>query len=147
VGARVVCEDGGFACGRGFRLLAGFFRAGFAGGFSGDEFAIDPAAKGEFWKDEKVPGLLGKLADAAGRRWPEWESRCVRPTPARARLGGRKAAWKAGLLINATRVAIVGAGGLAPPLFDTMVATGAGNEWCGAAWRAGVGGVEVEGGC
>src|SRR6202007_3452841 len=87
--------------------------------FFSDEFAIDPAAQEKFWKDEKVPGLLGKLADALAAL-PEWNhDACDAATRAVAAAEG----VKAGMLINATRVAIVGRA-VAPPLFDTMVALG-----------------------
>ncbi len=87
--------------------------------FFSDEFPIDPAAKAKFWKDEKVPELLAKLADALAAL-PEWNhDACDHAARKVAEEGG----VKAGLLINATRVAIVGQA-VAPPLFDTMVALG-----------------------
>jgi len=87
--------------------------------FFSDEFPLDAAAKAKFWKDEKVPGLLGKLADALAGL-PEWNhDACDHASRQVAEEGG----VKAGLLINATRVAIVGQA-VAPPLFDTMVVLG-----------------------
>jgi glutamyl/glutaminyl-tRNA synthetase len=87
--------------------------------FFSDDFARDPAAKGKFWKDPKVPELLAKLADAL-EALPEWNhDACDHASRAVAEAGG----VKAGLLINATRVAIVGQA-VAPPLFDTMVVLG-----------------------
>jgi glutamyl/glutaminyl-tRNA synthetase len=66
-----------------------------------------------------VPELLGKLADALAAL-PEWNhDACDHALRALAEASG----VKAGLLINATRVAIVGQA-VAPPLFDTMVALG-----------------------
>jgi glutamyl/glutaminyl-tRNA synthetase len=66
-----------------------------------------------------VPELLGKLA-AALAALPEWNhDACDHASRAVAEAGG----VKAGLLINATRVAIVGQA-VAPPLFDTMVVLG-----------------------
>ena len=63
--------------------------------------------------------LLGKLADALAAL-PEWNhDACDAATRAVAAAEG----VKAGMLINATRVAIVGRA-VAPPLFDTMVALG-----------------------
>jgi len=51
------------------RLLPDF--ATWSRAFFSDEFELDPAAKAKFWKDEKVPGLLRKLADAL-EALPEW---------------------------------------------------------------------------
>ena len=60
--------------------------------------------------------LLAKLADALAAL-PEWNhDACDHASRQVAEQGG----VKAGLLINATRVAIVGQA-VAPPLFDTMV--------------------------
>jgi glutamyl-tRNA synthetase len=87
--------------------------------FFSDEFALDEAAKAKFWKDEKVPELLKNLADALAAL-PEWNhDACDHASRKVAEDGG----VKAGLLINATRVAIVGQA-VAPPLFDTMVVLG-----------------------
>jgi glutamyl-tRNA synthetase len=87
--------------------------------FFSDEFTIDPAAKEKFWKDEKVPALLQNLAEALAAL-PEWNhDACDHASRKVAEEGG----VKAGLLINATRVAIVGQA-VAPPLFDTMVVLG-----------------------
>jgi glutamyl-tRNA synthetase len=99
------------------RLLPDF--SSWSRAFFSDEFAIDPAAKAKFWKDEKVPGLLPKLADALAAL-TEWNhDACDHASRKVAEEGG----VKAGLLINATRVAIVGQA-VAPPLFDTMVVLG-----------------------
>jgi glutamyl-tRNA synthetase len=99
------------------RLLPDF--SSWSRAFFSDEFTIDPAAKAKFWKDEKVPGLLAKLADALAAL-PEWNhDACDHAARQVAEEGG----VKAGLLINATRVAIVGQA-VAPPLFDTMVVLG-----------------------
>jgi glutamyl-tRNA synthetase len=96
------------------RLLPDF--SSWSRAFFSDEFPIDAAAKAKFWKDEKVPGLLAKLADALAAL-PEWNhDACDSASRQVAEEGG----VKAGLLINATRVAIVGQA-VAPPLFDTMV--------------------------
>ena len=84
-----------------------------------DEFTLDPAAKEKFWKDPKVPELLAKLADAL-EKLPMWNHD---PCDHASRAVAEAAGVKAGLLINATRVAIVGQA-VAPPLFDTMVALG-----------------------
>jgi glutamyl-tRNA synthetase len=99
------------------RLLPDF--ATWSRAFFSDEFELDPAAKAKFWKDEKVPGLLRKLADAL-EALPEWNhDACDHAARKVAEEGG----VKAGLLIIATRVAIVGQA-VAPPLFDTMVVLG-----------------------
>jgi glutamyl-tRNA synthetase len=99
------------------RLLPDF--SSWSRAFFSDEFTRDPAAKAKFWKDEKVPGLLKNLADAlAGLA--EWNhDACDHASRKVAEEGG----VKAGLVINATRVAIVGQA-VAPPLFDTMVVLG-----------------------
>jgi glutamyl-tRNA synthetase len=99
------------------RLLPDF--SSWSRAFFSDEFEIDAAAKAKFWKDEKVPDLLGKLADALAAL-PDWNhDACDHASRKVAEAGG----VKAGLLINATRVAIVGQA-VAPPLFDTMVVLG-----------------------
>ena len=99
------------------RLLPDF--STWSRAFFSDEFPREAAAKEKFWKDGKVPELLAKLADALGKL-TEWNhDACDHATRAVAEAGG----VKAGLLINATRVAIVGQA-VAPPLFDTMVVLG-----------------------
>jgi len=99
------------------RLLPDF--SSWSRAFFSDQFEIDPAAKAKFWKDEKVPALLERLADALAVL-PEWNhDACEHASRKVAEEGG----VKAGLLINATRVAIVGQA-VAPPLFDTMVVLG-----------------------
>jgi glutamyl-tRNA synthetase len=87
--------------------------------FFSDDFAIEEAGKSKFWKDPKVPELLHHLADALAAL-PEWNhDACDHASRAVAEAAG----VKAGLLINATRVSIVGQS-VAPPLFDTMVVLG-----------------------
>ncbi|HUL34057.1 MAG TPA: glutamate--tRNA ligase [Candidatus Eisenbacteria bacterium] len=99
------------------RLLPDF--STWSRAFFSDEFTIDPGAKAKFWKDEKAPSLLAKLADALAVL-TEWNhDACDHALRKVAEEGG----VKAGLLINATRVAIVGQA-VAPPLFDTMVVLG-----------------------
>src|SRR5882724_3532017 len=99
------------------RLLPDF--SSWSRAFFSDHFPRDPAAIAKFWKDPKTPELLAKLADAleALREWNH--DACDHASRAVAEAGG----VKAGLLINATRVAIVGQA-VAPPLFDTMVVLG-----------------------
>jgi len=99
------------------RLLPDF--SSWSHAFFSDEFTREVAAKEKFWKDPKVPELLSKLGDAL-KALPEWNhDACDHASRAVAEAGG----VKAGLLINATRVAIVGQA-VAPPLFDTMVVLG-----------------------
>jgi len=99
------------------RLLPDF--ASWSRAFFSDEFTIDPAAKAKFWKDEKVPSLLASLADALAAL-PEWNHDACDHA---SRKVAEDVGAKAGSLINATRVAIVGQA-VAPPLFDTMVVLG-----------------------
>ncbi len=99
------------------RLLPDF--STWARAFFSDDFDYDPQARAKFWKDERLPALLGKLADGLDRL-AEWNhDACDRVLRELAEAEGVKAA----LLINATRVAIVGRA-VAPPLFHTMVALG-----------------------
>jgi glutamyl-tRNA synthetase len=99
------------------RLLPDF--ATWARAFFSDDFPRDEAAIAKFWKDEKTKPLLEKLGDALAAL-PEWNhDACDHATRKVAEEGG----VKAGMLINATRVAIVGQA-VAPPLFDTMVVIG-----------------------
>jgi glutamyl-tRNA synthetase len=101
------------------RLLPDF--STWSRAFFSDDFEIDPAAKTKFWKDPKVPELLSKLAEKLAAIPPsDWShDACDHALRALA----ETEAVKAGLLINATRVAIVGQA-VAPPLFDTMVVLG-----------------------
>jgi glutamyl-tRNA synthetase len=99
------------------RLLPDF--ASWSRAFFSDEFPLDAAAKAKFWKDEKAPQLLQTLADAL-QELPEWNHDACDHA---SRKVAEDAGVKAGLLINATRVAIVGQA-VAPPLFDTMVVLG-----------------------
>jgi len=100
------------------RLLPDF--ATWARAFFSDEFERDSGAKEKFWKEpQKIKDLLAKTADALAAL-PEWHhDACDHATRAVAEAAG----VKAGLLINAIRVAIVGQA-VAPPLFDTMVVLG-----------------------
>jgi glutamyl-tRNA synthetase len=99
------------------RLLPDF--ATWARAFFSDAFEIDPAAREKFWKDERLGPMLGKLADACAAL-PDWNhDACDHALRELAAAEG----VKAGLLINATRVAIVGQA-VAPPLFETMLVLG-----------------------
>jgi glutamyl-tRNA synthetase len=99
------------------RFLTDF--SGWARAFFADDFEYEAAAKEKFWKDERVPELLSKLADALAGV-PEWNHDAC---DAALRRLAESEGVKAGLLINATRVAIVGRA-VAPPLFETMVVLG-----------------------
>jgi glutamyl-tRNA synthetase len=99
------------------RLLSDF--TGWARAFFTDDFDLEAEAREKFWKDERLSVMLAKLADALGAL-PDWNHDACD-----AALRGLAAAEgvKAGLLINATRVAIVGRA-VAPPLFESMVVLG-----------------------
>jgi len=91
----------------------------WARAFFTDDFDYEAEARAKFWKDDKVGDLLEKLA-AALEALPDWNhDACDHALRELAAAEG----VKAGLLINATRVAIVGRA-VAPPLFDTMLALG-----------------------
>jgi glutamyl-tRNA synthetase len=100
------------------RLLPDF--ASWSRAFFSDDFVRDPAAQEKFWKDRgQIRDLFRKTADALAALADWSHDPCDHATRAVAEAGG----VKAGLLINAVRVAIVGQA-VAPPLFDTMVALG-----------------------
>ena len=99
------------------RLLGDFTT--WARAFFTDDFDYAADAREKFWKDERVSDFLGKLAGAL-EALPEWNhDACDAALRGLATTEG----VKAGLLINATRVAIVGRA-VAPPLFETMVVLG-----------------------
>jgi glutamyl-tRNA synthetase len=99
------------------RLLPDF--STWARAFFSDSFEYDPQAREKFWKDESLGAMLGKLAGALAAL-PDWNhDACDHALRELAAAEG----VKAGLLINATRVAIVGQA-VAPPLFDTMLVLG-----------------------
>lgn len=87
--------------------------------FFSDDFDYEPEARAKFWKDERLAGMLSKLAQSLAAL-PDWNHDACD-----AALRGLATAEgvKAGLLINATRVAILGRA-VAPPLFETMVMLG-----------------------
>jgi len=100
------------------RLLPDF--ASWSRAFFSDDFQRDVAAKEKFWKEPaKIKELLSKTADALSSVADWSHDPCDHATRAVAEAAG----VKAGLLINAIRVAIVGQA-VAPPLFDTMVVLG-----------------------
>jgi glutamyl-tRNA synthetase len=91
----------------------------WARAFFSDSFEYDPQAREKFWKDERLGAMLGRLADALGALQDWNHDACDHALRELAAAEG----VKAGLLINATRVAIVGQA-VAPPLFDTMLVIG-----------------------
>jgi glutamyl-tRNA synthetase len=96
--------------------------SGWARAFFTDDFEYEPEARAKFWKDEKIPSLLAKLTEALAAL-PGWNhDACDAASRAVAAAEG----VKAGVLIIATRVAIVGRA-VAPPLFETMVVLGKGR--------------------
>ena len=99
------------------RLLPDF--STWARAFFCDTFEYDPQAREKFWKDERLAAMLGKLADALAALTDWSHDPCDHALRELAAAEG----VKAGLLINATRVAIVGQA-VAPPLFDTMLVLG-----------------------
>jgi glutamyl-tRNA synthetase len=99
------------------RLLGDFTT--WARAFFTDDFDYDTEAREKFWKDERLPGMLEKLANALDALADWNHDACDAASRAVATAEG----VKAGLLINATRVAIVGRA-VAPPLFETMVVLG-----------------------
>jgi glutamyl-tRNA synthetase len=100
------------------RLLPDF--SSWSKAFFSDDFVRDPAAKEKFWKDPaKIKELLDQTAERLEAVFDWSHDPCDHATRAVAEAAG----VKAGLLINAIRVAIVGQA-VAPPLFDTMVVLG-----------------------
>jgi glutamyl-tRNA synthetase len=99
------------------RLLPDFSH--WARAFFSDDFEYDLAARDKFWKDERLADLLARLTEELAALLDWNHDACDRAL----RQVAEKAGVKAGLLINATRVALVGQP-VAPPLFDTMVVLG-----------------------
>ncbi|HEY6905020.1 MAG TPA: glutamate--tRNA ligase [Candidatus Acidoferrales bacterium] len=99
------------------RLLGDFTT--WARAFFTDDFDYEAEARQKFWKDERLPAMLAKLADAL-EGLPDWNHDAC---DAALRGLATSEGVKAGLLINAARVAIVGRA-VAPPLFETMVVLG-----------------------
>jgi glutamyl-tRNA synthetase len=99
------------------RLLGDFTT--WARAFFTDDFDYEAEAREKFWKDERLPAMLEKLAVALDALADWNHDACDAASRGVAAAEG----VKAGLLINATRVAIVGRA-VAPPLFETMVILG-----------------------
>jgi glutamyl-tRNA synthetase len=97
--------------------FAGVFKAFFAG-----DFAYDPDAVKKHWKDAALPQLLDELSDRLAGVNPF----DLAGTEAALRALADEKSVKAGLLINATRVALTGQG-VAPGLFEVIVALGQGR--------------------
>jgi glutamyl-tRNA synthetase len=90
------------------------FRAFFT-----DEFAYDPEAEKKFWKDPALPALLRELAERLAKTDPF----DLASTEQALRGLAEEKGVKAGLLINATRVALTGQA-VAPSLFEVMLVLG-----------------------
>jgi glutamyl-tRNA synthetase len=99
------------------RLLGDFTH--WARAFFTDDFDYDQEARDKFWKDERLAVMLAKLADALAVL-PDWNHD---GSEAALRQLAAAEGVKAGFLINAARVALVGRA-VAPPLFETMVVLG-----------------------
>ena len=94
--------------------FGGAFRAFFI-----DEFFYDPEAAKKHWKDAALPDLLNTLADRLAVTNPF----DLAGTEATLRSLADESAVKAGLLINATRLALTGQA-VAPSLFEVMLTLG-----------------------
>jgi glutamyl-tRNA synthetase len=95
------------------RTLKDFSLGGSA--FFTDDFEYAPEARKKFWKDPALPQLLRNLAE----RLDQIDSFDVEKTEKTLRGLAEENGIKAGLLINATRVALTGQA-VAPGLFDVM---------------------------
>ena len=87
--------------------------------FFSDEFEYDAEAQKKFWKDARLPELLGEL----GLRLADSKSFDLAVTEATLRALAEEKGVKAGLLINAARVALTGQA-VAPGLFEVMLVLG-----------------------
>ncbi|TAM84256.1 MAG: glutamate--tRNA ligase [Acidobacteria bacterium] len=95
------------------RTLRDFSQGGRA--FFTENFDYDLDARKKFWKDPSLPVFLNNLADRLDRL----ESFGPGTTENTLRAFAEESGIKAGLLINATRVALTGQA-VAPGLFDVM---------------------------
>ena len=87
--------------------------------FFTDDFSYDPEAVKKFWKDPSLSGLLRELAERLATVEPfdaAQTEKCLRTL-------AEEKGVKAGLVINAARVALTGQG-VAPGLFDVMAVLG-----------------------
>ncbi len=90
--------------------------------FFTDDFDYDPEAAKKFWKDPALPEFLEALGNQLSRVEPfdvEQTEKCLRTL-------AEEKSLKAGLLINAARVALTGQA-VAPGLFEVMGALGRGR--------------------
>ncbi|HUY12151.1 MAG TPA: glutamate--tRNA ligase [Terriglobia bacterium] len=95
------------------RNLKDFAETGRA--FFSDDFSYEPGAVQKFWKDSALPSLLAELASRLSQTEPFTSAnteKCLRDLAEEKQV-------KAGLLINASRVALTGQG-VAPSLFDVI---------------------------
>ncbi len=99
------------------RSLRDFSASGRA--FFSDQFDYEPEAMKKFWKDPVLPELLSALAE----RSKSAEPFDLHETEKALRALAEERGVKAGLLINAARVALTGQA-VAPPLFEVMLALG-----------------------
>jgi len=97
--------------------FAGAFRAFFT-----DEFTYDPEAVKKHWKD----GTLAVLLDALAERLAATNPFDLAGTEGTLRSLAEEKGVKAGLLINATRLALTGQA-VAPSLFEVMLTLGQGR--------------------
>jgi glutamyl-tRNA synthetase len=99
---------------RSLKDFSGSFRAFFT-----DQFEYHPEAVKKFWKTASLAELLSALAEVLSRAAPfdvQETEKCLRGL-------AEERGLKAGLLINATRVALTGQA-VAPGLFEVMVSLG-----------------------
>ena len=94
--------------------FSGSFRAFFS-----DQFDYDPEAKQKYWKEPALGGLLAELAARLADVEPFTPADCEKCLRGLA----EEKSLKAGLLINAARVALTGQA-VAPGLFDVMAVLG-----------------------
>jgi glutamyl-tRNA synthetase len=99
------------------RTLKDFSRSFRA--FFTDDFSYDPEAVKKFWKDAALAALLDALAERLAATKPF----DLATTEKTVRNLAEEKGVKAGLLINATRVALTGQA-VAPSLFEVMLVLG-----------------------
>jgi len=99
------------------RSIKDFSRFGRA--FFSEQFEYDPEAQKKFWKDARLPDLLEEL----GARLAQAKPFDLAQTETCLRALAEEKGVKAGLLINAARLALTGQA-VAPGLFEVMVTLG-----------------------
>jgi glutamyl-tRNA synthetase len=90
--------------------------------FFADDFDYDQEARKKFWK-QPSPAELADLLELLGAKLSHTEPFDVQETEKSVRALAEEKGVKAGLLINATRVALTGQA-VAPGLFEVMLALG-----------------------